>query len=368
VASVIQSFSSTDGAAHRLDLLENNDFFHRSGDGELDFPWTSAGMQPYTTVGQVLPGPSASGPGAFFIKGSAATPDSSEASPQGQVTFSNAPASETIVATTNNSQHFSWVELHYSLLAAPGGAVPLGFTYSNGYSAGQLSSDAAAAEAVFRPAVSIGAPQRGIDTSAHAVNVSGTASDATGLRSVSVNGIAAGLSTGGTWSVPVSLGPGANTITAQATNVFGNTAQAQETVVYVPPPALSALHQAHRRWREPPRHGKRTGAVGTTFGYRLNEPAQVRLLFTQQVPGRRAGGACVAPNRLGRGHARCERTIARGSYVAAGRAGPNRWRFGGVMPDGRRLAPGSYTVTIIATTPSTGAQSAPMRLRFTILP
>jgi hypothetical protein len=38
------------------------------------------------------------------------------------------------------------------------------------------------------------------------------------------------------------------------------------------------------------------------------------------------------------------------------------------MAGGRRLAPGTYTVTIVPTTQATGAQSAPARLRFTILP
>jgi hypothetical protein len=370
VATVVQSFSSTDGAAHRLDLLENNDFFHRSGDGELDFPWTGAGMQPYTTVGQVLPGPSGSGPGAFFVNGSAATPDGSETSPQGEVTFSNAPSSETIVATTNNSQHFSWVELHYSLTIPSGGSVPLGFSYSNGYDAGLLAADAAAAERAFRPAVAISAPRSGIDTSQPSVTVSGSVADATGVRSLAVNGSAVSIGPGGTWSAPVALRPGANTITAQATNVFGNATQAQETVVYVPAPTVSGLHQSAHRWREPGRphrRGNRRGHVGTTFAYMLNEPAQVRFVFTQQAPGRRVQGACVAPRRRNHGHAPCRRTITVGTRAVSGGAGVNRWTFDGVTHSGRRLAPGTYTVTIVASTPATGAQSVPARLRFTIV-
>jgi hypothetical protein len=40
----------------------------------------------------------------------------------------------------------------------------------------------------------------------------------------------------GAWSTQVALNPGANTITAMATDGAGMTAQAQVTVVYQPPP------------------------------------------------------------------------------------------------------------------------------------
>jgi hypothetical protein len=161
--------------------------------------------------------------------------------------------------------------------------------------------------------------------------------------------------------------------------VFGNTAQSQTTVVYVPAPAIGSLRQAHKRWREPSRGrpgprrpggpgGYRGAPIGTTFAYTLNEPAQVRFVFTEQVPGRRSGRSCVAQNRRNRRHAKCMRTIMLGTHLASAVAGMNRWAFRGVTPGGRKLAPGSYTVTLVATTPSTGVQSTPARLRFTIVP
>jgi hypothetical protein len=364
----VQWFQSVDGAAHAVDLLENNDFYHRNLDGQLEFPWTGAGMQPYTTLGQVLPGPPGLGPGAFFAKGSASTADGSEASPQGQVTFSNPPSSETIVGATNSPQHFSWVDLHYSRTIPAGGSVPLGFSYSSGYSAAQAAADATAAEAVFRPTVTIVSPQSGIDTAQRTVTVAGAAADVTGLTGVTVNGQPAAVGAGGIWSAPVGLAPGLNTITVVATNVFGNTAQAQSAVVYVPPPAFYALHQAHRRWREGGRRGRHRPPVGTAFTWTLNEPAELRFVFTAQVPGRPgAGGACVAANRRNRHHRRCLRTITVGAHSLSAGGGAGRWRFGGVMAGGRRLGPGTYTVTIVATTPATGVQSAPARLRFTIV-
>ncbi len=376
VVKVLQWFQSTDGAAHTVDALEDNDFYHPNQDGELDFPWTGSGMQPYTIPGQALPGPSAAGPGSFFVKGSASVPDGSEASPQGQVTFSNPPSSETIVATTNNAVQssptaaISWVDLHYTLTIPAGGSVPLGFAYSNGYSAAQAASDAGSAQAGFRPTVSISSPQSGIDTAHPTVSVSGTATDATLLTGVTVNGHAVSVAANRTWSAVVGLTPGLNTITAVASNLFGNKAQAQTTVVYVPAPAFAGLHQAHRKWREGgprARRGHPRPPIGTAFSWKLNEPARLRFVFTEQVAGRRSSGRCVAQNRRNRRHRRCMRTITLGTHTVSAGTGSGRWSFKGRMPNGRNLKPGTYTVTIVATSPTTGAQSSPTHLRFTIV-
>jgi Glucodextranase, domain B len=377
VVKVVQWFQSTDGKPHSVDALEDNDFYHRNQDGELDFPWTGGGMAPYTVPGQVLAGPSSPGPGSFFVKGSASVPDGSSgpnASPQGQVTFSDPPSSETIVSTTNNEVNttppaaISWVDLHYTLtVPGTGPGVPLGFAYSNAYSAAQVGSDASAAQAAFLPKVSISSPKSGIDTAAGTVTVSGTAADATGLSGVTVNGRAVPVASSGTWSTAVGLRPGLNTISAVASNVFANKAQAQTIVVYIPPPAVAALHQAHRTWRESGHRARHKPAIGTTFSWTLNEPAQLRFVFTEQVPGRRSDGRCVAQDRRNRSHRACSRTITVGTQTLSAGAGRGQWSFRGRMRGGRALAPGTYTVTLVASTPSTGAQSTPTHLRFTIV-
>lgn len=374
VVKLVQWFQSTDGKPHTVDALEDNDFYHRNQDGELDFPWTGGGMQPYTVPGQVLAGPSAAGPGSFYVKGSASVPDGSEQSPQGQVTFSNPPSSETIVATTNNDVNasppaaISWVDLHYTLtVPGTGPGVPLGFSYSNAYSATQVASDASAAQAAFLPTVSVSSPKSGIDTAAGTVTVTGAAADATGLSGVTVNGRAVPVASNGSWSAAVGLVPGLNTITAVASNVFGNKAQAQTTVVYVPPPAVAGLHQAHRTWRESGHRARHKPAIGTAFSWTLNEPAQLQFVFTERVPGRRSGGRCVAQDRRNRRHRICSRTITVGTRIVSAGAGRSQFSFRGRMPNGHALAPGTYTMTVVASTPSTGARSTPAHLRFTIV-
>ena len=84
------------------------------------------------------------------------------------------------------------------------------------------------------PLVAITSPTDGLKTNVAALTVRGTASDpeplASGLKSVTVNGITAAIS-GGTWSVDLTLVEGSNTITAVAEDYAGNTDSAAITVV-----------------------------------------------------------------------------------------------------------------------------------------
>ncbi|HUA70084.1 MAG TPA: hypothetical protein VMA96_03350 [Solirubrobacteraceae bacterium] len=379
MSTVTQYFSSTDGTEHNVDLLEDNQFFHVNADGALNFPWTGAGMQPYTTLGQVIPGPTAAGPGSFFVKGDRLAPDGSESAPQGSVTFSNPPDDVIVVSGTDNAMtNSSWFDLHYSRTIPATGSVALGFTYSTAFVAGEVASDAGVAAAAFEPSVLITSPAP--TTSTPEVIVSGTAADANGVSSLTVNGQAVAVGPGGAWTATVPLTQGANTITAVATNVFGHTAQAQTTVTYTPavsplpaapepPPApvVGALHQTHGKWRELGRAANGKPPVGTAFSYVLNEAATVRLTFTQVQDGRKVNGSCQAETGRNRHMPACRRAVPMGWVAQAGQAGLNTISFQGRLGVGRKLAAGRYTLTVIATNTTTGASSSPERLTFTIV-
>ena len=57
--------------------------------------------------------------------------------------------------------------------------------------------------------------------------------------------------------------------------------------------------------------------------------------------------------------------VTRGTLTRAGQAGLNKVHFTGALARKRRLKPGTYNVTVTATTPGVGATSK--TLRFTIL-
>jgi Glucodextranase, domain B len=372
-ATVTHYFSSTDGHSHSLDLLEDNEFDNPDADGEINFPWTGSGMSPYTTVGQVVPGPSAPGPGSFFARGSASVADGSELAAVGAVTFSNPPSSETIIGTTNDSEKFSWVDLHYTRTVPAAGSVALGFTYADSFTLSDVTSSAPAAAAAYLPSVAISSPANGSGTSSASAMVSGTASDANGLSSLTVDGSPVTVAANGTWSTTIPLAKGANTITAVATNVFGNTAQAQSTVTYTPvvappAPAISHLSQSHRTWREKGKAGKHKPPVGTTFSFTLNEPAKVTLAFTERVSGRKVKkNKCVVKTHANRRKPTCKLTVKVGTLTMNGKTGQNKVAFKGAVAHGHKLAPGTYTLTITAVNSTTHVSSKPVSLKFTIV-
>lgn len=72
---------------------------------------------------------------------------------------------------------------------------------------------------ITAPSVAITSPANGSSTTSNSINVSGTASDESGIQGVKVNGNAATLGTGNSWSYNnLSLSCGDNTITAEATD------------------------------------------------------------------------------------------------------------------------------------------------------
>jgi hypothetical protein len=334
ISTVLQTFSSADGKQHSLNLLEDNEFFHPNQDGELNFPWNGQGMTPYTTAGASISPSGHAGPASFFAKGSASGVNDAD---QGAVTFASPPSATKIVGTTNNVDLYSRVDLQYLRTVPAHGSVALGFTYSNSLNSSEPLSDAAAAQTTFVPTISVASPANGATVLTGGVN--GTAHDATGLTSVTVNGKVGTLTSGGGWNANVPLHGGKNTISAVATNVFGNTAQAKLSVT-VPRVTLSNLEQSHPKWREKPVSGKSLPPVGTAFSFKLNEPATLTMAFS---------------------HAGAKK----GTLSFTGTTGSNRRTFKGRLSNGRRLAPGKYVVTVTAS--AYGLKTKPQALRFTIV-
>jgi len=119
--------------------------------------------------------------------------------------------------------------------------------------------------------------------------------------------------------------------------------------------AIGALAQSRRRWREPKKHhavrGPRGTAAGTVFSFTLSQPAKVDLEFARLARGLRVHGACRAASRANRANRRtrsCALSRGAGMTVLSGQAGRNTLTFSGRLSGGRRLAPGSYLVTVRA--------------------
>jgi hypothetical protein len=103
---------------------------------------------------------------------------------------------------------------------------------------------------------------------------------------------------------------------------------------------------------------------GVSFRYRLSKPAAVRFSFDRARPGRRVGRSCRKPTRAQRGRKSCVRFVLAGTVSRRGAEGPNRMRFSGKAGK-RRLRPGAYRVSVVATDAG-GRRSAARHARLTV--
>ena len=141
------------------------------------------------------------------------------------------------------------------------------------------------------------------------------------------------------------------------------------------PPRLTALTQSAGHWAlgtklpsltsttQAP--ARRSGLpVGTTFSFRLDHPARVKLAFRYLVSGRRVSGTCVARRPRNAHRPYCTRILGVGVLSVLAHAGMNRLHFDGRISARSKLKAGSYGVFVTATNPA-GKTSPPHSLRFT---
>jgi virginiamycin B lyase len=136
-------------------------------------------------------------------------------------------------------------------------------------------------------------------------------------------------------------------------------------------PILSGLSETARTWREggalasiSKKSKKPKLPLGTTFSFNLNEAASVTFAFTESLSGRKVKQKCVTQTGRNRHRPRCTRTLHAGTLTFSAHAGTNKVRFEGPISTETKLRLGSYTLLATATT--SGEQSAPRTLHFTI--
>jgi hypothetical protein len=230
-SQVAQRFSSTDGGTHHVDALSDQETFHPTGHGGLRFPWADGDYRAYAENDPVTPPPA--GPGSMYVKDDRNATNGTFAGAQGAITWAAAPGAIKFLYPTDGPDHASEFELAYNRTIGPGSPTWLGWSFALGTTPAGLESAAHDAETSFRPRVAI---TTGGTTPSATAHVTGTSADDSGDPvSVTLNGHLATVAQGGAWSADVPLAVGPNTLTATATNRYGNTATAQATVTRVTP-------------------------------------------------------------------------------------------------------------------------------------
>jgi hypothetical protein len=284
------AFRSTDGRAHAMTALEDDDFnSEKPSLASADFPGTS-GFTVYTPGNTIA---AASGAGAIYFKTDAATPDSGDPTdtwPQGAIVYSRGPSSAIGVTywSTTSGPDYPEFYLPYSLQVPAGGSATLRFAYVQDFALGDVQAFAQQALASFHPTLTVSVPSNGATLAAPQTVVSGTASDTGAIQAVTVNGASATLAGGGAFSDSVDLPVGADTITVVATDADGLTATQTASVTV----ARQKTKNLGTKIRAGKRHTyKLTGKLTLPAGVSATQGCSGRIAVTAKRGRKKVGSA-----------------------------------------------------------------------------
>ena len=233
VVELTDTWSSTDGQAHSLDLLYDDYVgLHSSNQQGVQPGYEFPGQSSFSTykAGDTLPGPGAA-PGSILVRSDINAADGDTSQSVGAITFSSPPTGFTFISNDEFQEH--------QVLQVPaGGSVSLTYVYSTAHAVAQVQPLALAAQDVVdAPQVAITSLASGTTVSTPTLNLSGVAAAGSGIASLSVAGQPVPVAPDGRWEAQVALNPGSNTITALATDGAGATVESHVTVDYTPPPS-----------------------------------------------------------------------------------------------------------------------------------
>jgi hypothetical protein len=233
VVTETDEWTSTTGA-HTLDFLEDYDMRGNSSRNGWRFPGESAFVNRLAVEEVPISNPGK--PTSIRITMDTTRADGDPRNPRGSITFSNLPDKAVFTSTTGN-----FASLHSTLQIPANGTASVTRIFAQEMSLTALAPLTTEAEdRLAKPAVAFSAPAEGATVATDTVTVTGNASDNVGVSSVKVNGKTVDLSSG-SFSTLVALTPGANTVTAVATDATGNTATATRAVTYTEPVVIPVV-------------------------------------------------------------------------------------------------------------------------------
>lgn len=271
VVRMTDNWSSTDGSAHALNALYDQETINAAKEGgAYEFPGTSAFVA--TANGQTVALPA--GAGAIGYKDEAATLAGGDGEHlQGAIVYDRSPSGALeFYRSTEAKESFNGFVMPYQGTIPGAGTYTLRMGFVQAYALPEAQSLAAALTSSFAPTLNIASPASGTMVSTPSVAISGAASDTGVLSSVTVNGQAVSVGAGGAWSTSVALNEGANTIAVVATDQAGIATTKSVSVTYTPPAA-------------------RTSQIGTTRG------SAGEVTFTLACTGA-AGTSCEVESTL----------------------------------------------------------------------
>jgi hypothetical protein len=242
VAAMTDNWSSTNGAAHTLNALYDQETVNEgTKGGAYQFAGTNV-FEP-TTAGETVTLPA--GVGKIYYKSDAETPAEGDGlHPQGAIVYDTPPTEPISVykptTAKGGEEGYNGFVMPYQATIPASGAYTLHMTFIQAYKLSEVEALTAQALEGYPPSappeLSIASPANGTTVTTPNVTVSGTVTDKRPITSFTVDGKAAGVGAKGEWSISVPLNKGANTITARATDQAGFTTEKTVSVNYAPTP------------------------------------------------------------------------------------------------------------------------------------
>ncbi|HWD85504.1 MAG TPA: hypothetical protein VG321_07115 [Solirubrobacteraceae bacterium] len=231
IVYIRDSYSSTDAAAHSVNLLmENDQHFYGSGSSqnvEYEFPGQSS-FSAYN-VGQSVSVP-ATAPASILIE-NAGTADGATNGGRGAITYAQPPSGAFAFGYDNSC--CSDFDAPNTATVPASGSANIGYAYSSEYTLASAQHDALVAQDAFQaPALKITSPKNHSRVKTRYIKVKGTASAGSGVKSVTVNGKTVTVS-GGKFSTTVRLHSGTNHLKVVLTSEAGSKVTKTVTVTLV---------------------------------------------------------------------------------------------------------------------------------------
>ena len=230
-ATITDTWTSTDGAAHQLDLLVEDDVQDVSTGAtqraSFLFPWAGNTFQLFASAATVGAAP---GPATIGVRLSANAVDGDANFPRGAITFDTQPSGVTFNSTGTK------FESAVTRTVPAGGSLVMKRIYEWGNQSADLAAQTVLSfDPIGVPVVTVSSPAAGATVTNPNLIVTGTAKDNVAVASLTVNGKAVAVQADGSWAYPVVLTAGANTITVVAKDAAGGTTSATATVTYTAP-------------------------------------------------------------------------------------------------------------------------------------
>jgi glucodextranase-like protein len=284
VASMTDAWRSTDGQAHSLNALYDQETVNGGKEGgAYEFPGTNVFSAITAGETAILP----PGLGRIYYKEDSETPGNGDGEhPQGAIVYDTPPSGPVSVYRGTAANEFNGFEMPYLGTIPASGSYTLRMAFIQAYKLSEVEALSSEVLAGYPPSapptLNIASPANGATVSSPSVTASGTVTDKRVVTSFTVDGKAVAVGSSGAWSTTVALNRGANTITAHATDQAGFSTEKSVSVTYTPvsPPPVS-----------PPPVEPHVSQVGATKG------KNSEVTFTLSCKGT-AGTACEIESTL----------------------------------------------------------------------